>query len=72
VGVVIGVNNGQFPTIGNNVCVGANSTVIGGINIGDNVIIEPGSVVTKSLESNAVYGGNPAVFIRNINVQEEA
>ena len=61
-GAVIGVNNGQFPTIGDNVSVGANCTVIGGIEIGDTVVIEPGSVVTKSLAANAVYGGNPAVL----------
>ena len=61
-GAVIGINNGQFPTIGDNVCIGANCTVIGGIEIGDNAVIEPGSVVTKSLEGNAVYGGNPAVL----------
>lgn len=63
-GVVIGTNNGQFPTIGDNVYIGANSTVIGGITIGDNVTVEAGSVVTKNLDSNAVYGGNPAVFVR--------
>ena len=66
-GAVIGTNKGQFPIIGDNVTIGANATVIGGISIGDNVVIEPGSVVTKDLESNAVYGGNPAVFKRKIN-----
>ena len=59
-GAVIGKNNGGFPIIGDNVYVGANSTVIGNINIGDNVIIRTGSVVTKSLPGNAVYSGNPA------------
>ena len=63
-GTVIGVNNGQFPTIGSNVTIEANATVIGGITIGDNVTIEAGSVVTKSLAPDAVYGGNPAVLIR--------
>ncbi len=59
-GAVIGKNNGGFPIIGDNVYIGANSTVIGNINIGDNVVIRPGTVVTKSLQSNAVYSGNPA------------
>ena len=59
-GAVIGKNNGGFPIIGDNVYVGANSTVIGNINIGDNVTILPGTVVTKSLRDNAIYSGNPA------------
>ena len=59
-GAVIGKNNGHFPTIGDNVTIGANSTVIGNIKIADNVTVLPGSVVTKNLDLGAVYGGNPA------------
>ena len=59
-GVVLGKNNGQYPTFGDNVSIGANATVIGDITIGDNVIISPGSVVTKSLPAGGVYSGNPA------------
>ena len=54
-GVVIGVNRGKFPTIGDNVSIGANAVVIGGITIGDNVRIEPGSVVTKNVAGNTVW-----------------
>lgn len=63
-GVIIGKNNGGCPNIGENVYIGANSTVIGSINIGDNVIIQPGSVVTRDIPENTVYGGNPARFVR--------
>ena len=63
-GAVIGTNNGMFPNLGDNVTIGANATVIGGITVGSNVTIEPGSVVTKNLEENTVYGGNPAVAVR--------
>ncbi len=66
-GVVIGKNNGKYPIIGDNVYIAANSTVIGDINIGDNVIIGAGTVVTKSLPGNAVYVGNPAHFVKNID-----
>ena len=31
-----------------------------GVEIGDNVLIAAGSVVTKSVSSNMVVGGNPA------------
>ena len=69
-GVVVGKNAGKYPFIGDNVSIGANSTVIGGIHIGDNVKIEAGSVVTKDIPANTVYGGNPAQFVRFI--QEES
>lgn len=66
-GCVIGRNNGGFPTIGDNVYIAANSTVIGNIKIGNNVIIGAGSVVTKDVPSNSVYVGNPAHFAKNID-----
>ena len=50
--------------IGNNVSIGANSTIICGVTIGDNVMIGAGSVVTKDCEPNGIYYGNPAKFIR--------
>lgn len=63
-GVVIGRNRREFPRIGNNVFIAANASVIGDIEIGDNVVIGAGSVVTKDLPSNGVYIGNPARFYR--------
>ena len=55
--------------IGNNVWIGANSLILGGVNItGDNVVIAAGSVVTKSFsESNVVLAGCPAKIIKQIN-----
>ena len=46
--------------IGNEVFVGAESIILPGVTIGDRVVIGAGSVVTKDLESNGVYVGNPA------------
>lgn len=46
--------------IGNNVFIGQKSLILKGADIGDNVIIGAGSVVSKKLESNAVYAGVPA------------
>lgn len=65
-GVVIGRNNGEFPTIGDNVYIAANATVIGGVKIGSDVIIGAGSVVTKDIPDNCVAVGNPARIIREI------
>lgn len=71
-GVVIGRNSKGFPTIGNNVYVGSNSTVIGNITIGDNVIIGAGSVVVKDIPSNSVAVGNPAKVIRTLEERDMA
>lgn len=46
--------------IGNNVFIGMNSIILMGADIGDNVIIGAGSVVSGKVESNSVYAGNPA------------
>ena len=47
-------------TIGNNCFIGMNSVILKGANIGDNVIIGAGSVVTGNIPSNTVAVGNPA------------
>lgn len=52
------------PTIGDNVSIGANTTIIGKIYIGNNVTIGAGSVVVKDLPDNCVAAGNPAKVIK--------
>ena len=54
-------------TIGNNVWIGAGSTILAGVTIGDNAVIAAGAVVTKDVAPNTVVGGVPAQFIKNIN-----
>jgi acetyltransferase-like isoleucine patch superfamily enzyme len=46
--------------IGKNVLVGGNSVVLRGVQIGDGAVIGVGSVVTKSVPSNEIWGGVPA------------
>ncbi len=46
----------------NNASIGANSTIIGGIKIGQNAMIGAGSVVTKNIPKNTLWYGNPASF----------
>ena len=60
------MNNGNIerPWLKNNVDVGPNSVIIGGVMIGNNVIIGAGSVVTKDVPDNCVVAGNPAMIIR--------
>ena len=44
-----------------------NAIITRNVQIGDNVIIGAGSVVTKDCEENSVYAGNPARKIMTIN-----
>ncbi|VAW74818.1 Serine acetyltransferase [hydrothermal vent metagenome] len=62
--------NGEFsksPIIGNHVDIGSNVVIIGDIRIGDYVKIGAGSVVTKDLNNNGVYVGNPAKLLKALN-----
>lgn len=52
--------------IGCNVFIGTQAIVLKGVTIGDNSIIAAGSVVTKNIPSNEIWGGNPAKFLRKI------
>ncbi len=54
----------ERPTIGNNVCLGANVTIIGDIKIGDNVIVGAGSVIINDIPDNAIVAGVPGRVIR--------
>lgn len=49
--------------IGNHVFVGANTTILPGVTIGDNSIIGAGSVVTKDIPANSVACGIPARIV---------
>jgi len=59
-------NNRQDVIIENNVFIGAHSTILKGIRIGENSVMGACSVVTKSISKNEIWGGNPAKFIRTI------
>ena len=54
----------RHPTIGNNVVVGANATVLGNISIGNNVKVGAGSVVVTSVPDNCTVVGVPAEIVR--------
>jgi hypothetical protein len=49
--------------IGRNVSIGANATVLGGVQLGDCCVVEPGAVVREDVPSFCIVGGNPAVVI---------
>lgn len=46
--------------------IGSGVTILPGVTIGERAVIAAGSVVTKSVESNTIYGGIPAKLIKKI------
>lgn len=65
-GCLIGSASGKkegIPVIGNNVFMGANSIIIGGVRIGDFVMIAPGSFINFDVPSNSIVIGNPGKII---------
>jgi len=52
-------------TIGDNVSIGSNSTILP-ITICNDVVIGAGSVVTKDIKESGIYFGNPAKKVRDI------
>ena len=51
-------------TIGNDVWIGYNATIMAGVTIGNGAIIATNSVVTKDVEPYTIVGGNPAKVIK--------
>jgi virginiamycin A acetyltransferase len=50
--------------IGNDVWIGKNAIILGGIKIGNGVVIAAGSVVTKDVKDYQIVGGVPAKIIK--------
>ena len=55
--------------IGKRVWIGSGSMILPGITIGDNSIVGAGSIVTKDVPPNVIVAGNPAKFIKNIDIK---
>lgn len=52
-------------TIGNNVSIGSNATIMP-VTICNNVVIGAGAVVTKNIDKPGIYAGNPARLLRTL------
>jgi acetyltransferase-like isoleucine patch superfamily enzyme len=48
--------------------LGSSVTVLCGVNIGRNAIVGAGSVVLKDIPDNTIYAGNPARFIKSLDI----
>jgi len=58
-------------TIGHDVWIGANCTILDNLTIGNGAVIATGSIVTKNVEPYTIVGGNPAKFIKYRFSQEQ-
>tara|TARA_B110000977_G_C10912429_1_gene429840 strand:+ start:126 stop:587 length:462 start_codon:yes stop_codon:yes gene_type:complete len=55
-------------TIKDGVFIGVGSIICPGVIISENSYIAAGSVVTKNVAPNSLYGGNPAVYIKKLDL----
>ena len=46
--------------------IGSGVTILPGVTVGKRAVVAAGSVVTKNIESESIYGGIPAKFIKTI------
>lgn len=58
----------EYPRIGDNVTIYPGSIIIGGVNIGNDVVIGANSVVLSDVPSGCTVVGTPAKIISNNNV----
>lgn len=56
--------------INKNAWIGAGVIILPGVTVGENSVIAAGSVVTKSVPNNQIWGGVPARFIKALNQYE--
>lgn len=60
-------NQRRHPMIGDNCIIGADSLIIGPIEIGDNCLIASGAIVTKNIPSNTVVKGVNELLCKGVN-----
>lgn len=56
----------QSILIKRNAWIGAASTILPGVTVGENAVVAAGSVVTKDVPNNTIVAGVPAKFVKHI------
>ena len=59
-------NYAQNITIGKNVWIAAGVIILPGVTVGDNSVIGAGSVLSKDVDPDSLYLGNPATKIKSL------
>lgn len=73
-GATIGASGGKnpgAPILGDCVFVGLNSTILGGITIGNDVMIAPNTFVNQNVPDHSIVIGNPCKIIPRENATSE-
>ena len=73
-GATVGLSYGKkprAPVIGDSVYIGLNSTIIGGVKIGDDVMIAPNTLVNCDIPSHSIVIGSPCKIIHRENATEQ-
>lgn len=73
-GATVGLSGGKkrgAPTIGDCVYIGINSTVVGNITIGSDVMIAPNTFVNQDVPDHSIVIGNPCKIIPRENATKE-
>lgn len=65
-----GYGDGKCPVIGDNVFIGTNACILGGVTVGDNAVIAAGAVVLKDVPANCTVAGVPAKIIKRDDGKE--
>lgn len=55
-------------SIGDNVWVGANATILPGVTVGDESVVAAGALVNKDVPPRSLVGGVPAHIIKSLNI----
>ena len=65
-----GIGTSKPITLKDNVWIGANCTICGGVTIGEGTVIGAGSVVTKDIPAGVIAVGNPCKVLRPITEED--
>lgn len=58
------------PTLGERVWVGAHSTIVGNVTVGDDVLIAPNTYVNRNIPSHSIVIGSPCRIMNKINATD--
>ena len=65
-GCTVGGNNKRYPSLGHNVIMYSNATILGNCNIGNNVILSTGTIIKEeNIPDNCiVFGKSPNLVVK--------